>query len=380
MAANYLDFFDLNDDPFRMTPDIHYFYNSPEHSTALLSLEYCFKEKEGFCLLTGEPGTGKTTLMRLFVDKWKDRAEIALIMTPRLSPEEFFLAVLEDFKIPLISRSKNDQLKAFRDFLLTHAANDRRVAIIVDEAQQLPDTTLEELRLLSNLETEKEKLLQIILIGQPELRTKLGSQLLRQLNQRISVRVQLKPLNEVETSDYINTRLIRAGNSTLFANQKAKALIFKLSGGKPRRINLLSTRALMSAFLEGTKEVTATHVRKGAADVMESEMDEKEYSAAAARRRTKKNWLFAADPRGKASSRTPMAMILGILFLIAAGYAFYYFGYARPTTTLLEPVVTRASAPPLSPNPAAVTAGRISSATQSVQARQSSAKQELNAK
>lgn len=273
MSSNYLTYFNLKDDPFRITPDIAYFYNSPEHSTALLSLEYCIKGKEGFCILTGEPGTGKTTILRLFVEKWKDSAEIALIMTPRLSPEEFFMAILEDFKIPLKSSSKNDMLKAFRDFLLQHADNNKPVAIIIDEAQELPDTTLEELRLLSNLETEKEKLLQIILVGQPELRNKLLSQNLRQLNSRITVRIQLKSLNESETSDYINNRLFRAGSMSSLFNDKAKKLIFELSGGIPRTINLLASRGLMSAFLEGKKDILERHVEQGATDVMETQAD-----------------------------------------------------------------------------------------------------------
>lgn len=268
MATEYLSFFNLNDDPFHLTPDTAYFYNSPEHTTAVLSLEYSVTHKEGFCLLTGEPGTGKTTILRLFTEKWKERAEIALVMTPRLLPDEFFQAVLDDFKIPL-SDSKNEMLKAFRSFLLANAAHDRRVAIIVDEAQELPESTLEELRLLSNMETEKEKLLQIILIGQPELRSKLLHDSLRQLNQRISVRVQLDPLTAAETSDYINTRLIRGGNSSLLYEQKAKDLIFAMSGGVPRTINLLASRGLMSAFLDESKIVLEKHIQIGAKDVME---------------------------------------------------------------------------------------------------------------
>lgn len=266
--GSYLSFFNLNEDPFGITPDTAYYYNSQEHATALLSLEYCLKEKTGFCLLTGEPGTGKTTVLRFFVEKWKESVEIALIYTPRLSPEEFFMTILEDFKIPFSGSNKNDLLKAFRDFLIRHAENGRPVAIIVDEAQELPEDTLEELRLLSNLETEKEKLLQIILVGQPELSRKLQRETLRQLNSRITVRVQLGPLSAPAASDYLNNRLIRGGSSTQLFGQKARDLIFKLSGGNPRSTNLLASRGLMAAFLGGSKDVLASHVKQGASDIM----------------------------------------------------------------------------------------------------------------
>lgn len=345
MATDYLSFFKLNDDPFRLTPDTAYFYNSPAHSTALLSIEYCVTQKEGFCILTGEPGTGKTTILRLFTEKWKERAEIALIMTPRLLPDEFFRAILDDFKIPL-SSSKNDMLKAFRSFLLTHAANNKRVAIIVDEAQELPSATLEELRLLSNLETEKEKLLQIILIGQPELRTKLLSEPLRQLNQRITVRVQLKPLTEAETSDYINTRLIKGGNSSLLFNQSAKDLIFNLSGGIPRTINLLASRGLMSAFLNGSREVFEKHVQNGASDVMEPlALDSIAKMSAAEERR-----LFSAATVHSVSSfgKSPAALATGLLLMAGAGAALYFFGSGtpfqrKPAATLVKPVAAQIS-------------------------------------
>jgi general secretion pathway protein A len=319
MATDYLSFFNLNDDPFRLTPDTAYFYNSPAHATALQSIEYCVTHKEGFCVLTGDPGTGKTTIQRLFTEKWKEKAEIALIMTPRLMPDEFFRAILDDFKIPL-SDSKNEMLKSFRDFLLTHASRDRRIAIIVDEAQELPDTTLEELRLLSNLETEKEKLLQIILIGQPELSNKLLRTPLRQLNQRITVRVRLNPLTAPETSDYINTRLIKGGNSSLLFNHKAKELIYNLSKGIPRTINLLASRGLMSAFLEGSHEVLEKHIEQGAADVMEATVP-------------------VITPR--AFPRRAAAVVgAGVCTAVALGSAYYYVTNKNPD----NPVINQATA------------------------------------
>jgi general secretion pathway protein A len=150
---DYLEFFGLKEDPFKITPDLAYFYPSKEHSEILTALNYAIEQKEGFFLATGEPGTGKTTILKVFIEEWKDKAEIALVLTPRLSPEEFLHAVLEDLKVPVKDKNKNEMLKAFRDFLLSSASQGKAVIIVVDEAQNLSDETLEELRLLSNLET-----------------------------------------------------------------------------------------------------------------------------------------------------------------------------------------------------------------------------------
>lgn len=269
MNTRYLEYYNLEEDPFRLTPDSAYYYASRSHTTALLSLDYCIEQQEGFCLLTGDPGTGKTMLLRIFVGNWRDRAEVALIMTPRLSPEEFLRAVLDDFNVGFSGENKNEMIKIFRDFLLQHAISDRRVAIVVDEAQNLPPETLEELRLLSNLETEKEKLLQIILVGQSELQHKLLAAPLRQLNQRIGIRISLNPLTGPETSDYLNTRLLRAGNRSLLFEEKAKRLIHRLSGGVPRVINLLASRGMMVAYLNESPAVSRPHVLAGAGDLLD---------------------------------------------------------------------------------------------------------------
>ncbi|MDD2272717.1 MAG: AAA family ATPase [Desulfuromonadaceae bacterium] len=270
MDSTYLDFFGLREDPFRLTPDPAFYYPSSDHANALLSLDYIMNNREGFCLLTGEPGTGKSTLIRIFLNKWQEQAEIALVMTPRLSPEEFLQAILEDLGVvsPL-SGNKNNMIKEFRDFLLSHAANDRRVAIVVDEAQNLPIETLEELRLLSNLETEKEKLLQIILIGQPELVDKLSAEQLKQLNQRISVRASLHPLSACNTADYLATRLRQAGaNAGVFFDKDALETIHRRSNGIPRLINLIASRSLMAAYLQGCSAVKGHQVKIAAEEVL----------------------------------------------------------------------------------------------------------------
>ena len=257
---DYLEFFHLQEDPFGLTPDSSYFYPSKMHNDVLASLDYAVDQKEGFSLVIGEPGTGKTTILKIFIDRWKEKAEIALIMTPRLSPEELLQAVLDDLKIILDTTNKNEMIKAFRDFLIDRSLSGKRVIIIVDEAQNLSDASLEELRLLSNLETEKEKLLQIILVGQPELQRRLQSEGLRQLDQRITIRATLRPLTLEETSDYIAFRLVKAGKGSAILDEKVKKTIYKISGGIPRLVNLLTSRAMMVAYIGTAHHIQKKHV------------------------------------------------------------------------------------------------------------------------
>jgi general secretion pathway protein A len=301
---DFLNFFNLKEDPFKLTPDPVYFFPSSSHNEGLLTLEYSIDQKEGFNLIIGDPGTGKTTLLRVFLDKLKSSAQIAMILTPRLSPEEFLIAVAEDFSINLKEKNKNEIIKALRDFMTQKSSEGKRVIIIVDEAQNLPDETLEELRLLSNLETDKDKLLQIILIGQPELEVKLKKDKLRQLNQRITSRLYLKQFNANETLDYINYRVIKGGGSNLRFCKRADRLIYKLTKGTPRLINMLASRALMAAYLEESNSIDKKHVKHAIRSLNHSDL--------------KIHWRYRLMPAGIGLLAASLIMACVYMFTIMA--------------------------------------------------------------
>ncbi len=258
---NYLEYYGLKEDPFKITPDYRYFYPSHSHKKAENLLKFVIDNGEGFCLITGEPGLGKTTVIRKFISTLSKNIIYAFVLTPKLSPEEFLNVVLDDLGLNITnSQSKHELLKRFRDFLIEKIKDGKKVLIIVDEAQNLPVETLEELRLLSNLETEDEKLVQIILLGQPELEKKLKNPKLRQLDQRIPNRIKLEPLTKDETAKYIHHRLVIAGNKSIRFDERAIDKIYKYSKGIPRIINILSSRALMSAFLNGSFLIKPQHI------------------------------------------------------------------------------------------------------------------------
>ncbi|SNZ02424.1 general secretion pathway protein A [Persephonella hydrogeniphila] len=261
--ADYIEFFGFNDNPFRITPDIDFFFMSSVHQEALASLEFLLESEEGFAVIIGEPGTGKTITIRKFISQLPENVEYAYILFPNLSPEEMFRAVLEDFGIKIPDNAtKNKLFSLLREFLIKKKNEGKKIFIVVDEAQNLPVETLEELRILSNLETEKEKLLQIILLGQPELEKKLNSPELRQLRQRITVLTHLRNLSKNEMIDYINYRLAKAGNSTIRISPSAYNLIYKYSEGNVRLINLIMERALMSAFVKNRHSVDKENIKE----------------------------------------------------------------------------------------------------------------------
>jgi general secretion pathway protein A len=266
----YTSFFGLAEKPFAITPDPRYLFLSERHAEALAHLLYGIEDAGGFVQLTGEVGTGKTTTVRSLLAQVPDHADVALVLNPRVTPLEFLLAIVDELHVPH-SDSMRGSPKALVDclniYLLDAHAHGRRVVVIVDEAQQLPTDTLEQVRLLTNLETETRKLLQIILVGQPELRDLLARNDLRQLAQRITGRYHLDPLTEPETAAYVRHRLKVAGSTSEVFSSGALKELHRLAGGIPRVINVLADRALLGAFTIEQHRVSAKLVRDAANEV-----------------------------------------------------------------------------------------------------------------
>ena len=264
---DFLEFFGLKDDPFKITLDSKYFFLSESHQEALMSLKYLLDTEEGFAVIVGEPGTGKTLTVRKFLDEVGEEVRYAYILFPNLSPSELFEAILEDFGIKGVDGNKNKLFAKLRDVLIESRKAGKKVLIIVDEAQNLPIETLEELRILSNLETEDFKLIQIILLGQPELEDMLDMKELRQLKQRITVFSRLRNLSPEEVEAYINLRISKAGGGNLKVSKKAYKAVYEASLGIPRLINVIMERALMAAFVDASHEIKSQHIKRAAQSV-----------------------------------------------------------------------------------------------------------------
>ncbi|MGB7904171.1 MAG: AAA family ATPase [Steroidobacteraceae bacterium] len=266
----YTSFFGLQEKPFAITPDPRYLYLSERHAEALAHLLYGINEAGGFIQLTGEVGTGKTTVIRSLLEQLPGHAEVALILNPRITPSEFLLTICEELHLQVPAEGRNST-KALMDllghYLLEAHARGRRVVLIVDEAQNLSFETLEQVRLLTNLETATTKLLQIILIGQEELRALLAQPGLRQLAQRITGRYHLSPLGAEESAGYVKHRMRVAGATAEAFTPGALREIYRLSKGIPRVINVVSDRALLGAFTREEHRVGASYIREAASEV-----------------------------------------------------------------------------------------------------------------
>ena len=266
----YTSFFGLQEKPFAITPDPRYLYLSERHAEALAHLLYGINEAGGFIQLTGEIGTGKTTVIRSLLEQLPGHADVALILNPRVTPAEFLLTICEELHLHVPEPGRGST-KVLMDLLGRHLldahSRGRRVVLIVDEAQNLGAETLEQVRLLTNLETATTKLLQIILIGQPELRDLLDRPELRQLAQRITGRYHLSPLSPAESAGYVRHRMRVAGATAEAFTPAALREVHRLSHGIPRVINVICDRALLGAFTQEDHRVGAALIRQAASEV-----------------------------------------------------------------------------------------------------------------
>jgi len=270
----YLKHFNLSERPFSITPDPRFLYMSPRHREALAHLLFGLGEGGGFVQLTGEVGTGKTTMCRCLLEHVPDNVDLAMVLNPKVTSIELIATVCDELGIEY--RKDNTSIKVLtdvlNDYLLDAHARGRRTVLVIDEAQNLSTDVLEQIRLLTNLETATRKLLQIILIGQPELRTLLQRDDMRQLAQRVTARYRLEPVTREETGAYIKHRLHICGANRPIFTRSAVDLIYKLSGGIPRLINVLCDRALLGAYTEDKLQIDKRIVRNAAKEVLADEL------------------------------------------------------------------------------------------------------------
>lgn len=264
----YTDYYGLREKPFSLTPDPRFLYLSASHREALAHLVYGIDRGEGFIAVTGEVGTGKTTLSRTLLDRLGPQIDLALLFNPPASGEDLLREVNRELGLPFRARSRAELSAELNRFLLEAHLEGRRVLLLVDEAQNLPPETLEEIRLLSNLETETSKLIHIVLFGQPELDSVLDSAALRQLRQRISVRWRLEPLTGAEVGDYVRHRVrVASGSDRGLFSDGALRELGRRSKGVPRLVNLVADRALLAGYAAGAPQIERRQVALAAREI-----------------------------------------------------------------------------------------------------------------
>jgi general secretion pathway protein A len=271
MNGLYVPFFGLREEPFGMTPDPRFLFLSHQHQEGLAHLLYGLTQSGGFVELSGEVGTGKTTLIRRLLEQSPSGVEVALILNPKQTPKAFTLNLLRELQMDLGPTTNRLDLPTLIGLVYQHLFSiyhkGHRAILIVDEAQALPVETLEQIRLLTNLETRQDKLLQIVLVGQPEIDELLDGAALRPLRNRITARFHLGPLTARETAEYIAHRLAVAGLSSTLFTPGATRLIHRCTRGFPRTINILCSRTLLAAYVSGDRMVGQTLVRQAAREL-----------------------------------------------------------------------------------------------------------------
>ncbi len=257
-----LSFFGFSDEPFRLTPDTDFYYPSSEHEKVIRLLNYFLEDGDGFAMVIGAPGTGKTTLLRKFLSQIPQGWDFAFLVSPMLTPEQLLKMILSDLGLKDVKNDISENLKLFQDYIVNLAKWHKKLLLVIDEAQSLPVESLEQVRLLSNIELKNEKPLQIILSGQPELEKKVKQQI-TQLNQRITVRCYLQHLSKKETKEYVLFRMAKA-NGSVKVEESAMRALYVYSRGIPRLINSIMKRALIMAYSESRKYITKKDITKAA--------------------------------------------------------------------------------------------------------------------
>src|SRR5260221_1612692 len=327
----YEDYYGFTEKPFSLTPDPKYLYKSASHANAFELLQYAIRRREGFVVITGDIGTGKTTLCRAILEQIDRKTFTALVLNPFLSEEDLLRLILQEFGV--ISRdeikrgrlagvTKQELIETLNEFLLSLQTIGAQAVLIIDEAQTLPLQVLEQIRILSNLETAKENLLQIVLVGQSNLKDLLRKPDLRQLDQRVSIRYDLKPLSADETAAYVQHRLsVAGGGAAVTFVPKALARVHLFTGGIPRLINLLCDRALPTAHSSHSNPVSA-HLVQTPASALELERPG----------RRKRGWL----PQRVA----PVAGGIVLAAMVGGGAAAMWH-YRQYATVLVQRVASR---------------------------------------
>jgi general secretion pathway protein A len=255
----YCEYYHLTEPPFDITPNPRFLFYSAKHREAFNHLMYGIRERKGFVQLTGEVGAGKTTLCRAMLEQLNGTYATALILNPALNPDQLMKAIAMEFGLPVgtMNLDRLDTLAMFNEFLLKQVEQGKDTVLIIDEAQDLSDEMLEQVRLLSNLETDNRKLLQIVLMGQPELRDRLNNHALRQLRQRITVRYHLPPLSQFEVNQYIQHRLDVSGvnGSGPYFTRPALWRLYKYTKGIPRLVNALCDKALLAGYVQQKRKI-----------------------------------------------------------------------------------------------------------------------------